>query len=494
MHFGRSSVSAILSTRPSQAYDLRVPSPQPDEISGSIHASDNVRVNLLLNSSLASSSHPHGFCPQQSLSPSVMSSSSPPSSTLQSSSPLLSTSSSSSFQSSSVSSSASSFSSSPPSSSFSASSFSPSTFSSVISHPPSASSVQEGSEHKCDTDHSRPRGEDDSDPGQELVFPSPYSTKKRSQVGKMLDMVPVFFDKCIKVVGPVLVALAWSLFFMMFYIYFVHILPFAGISAFSPQGIFTTSVGLWLYLNLLYNYYKAITTHPGRPPPTMHVPANMEMLMKMEQRNIASGKVKGWSKYCKKCVFVKPERSHHCQICGYCVLKMDHHCPWINNCVGHYNYRYFLKFMLYLHVASLFVIIIVGIAWMGKPNKRAVLTHEDGVVLGAVLCLSAYFAILILGGLHTFLVLTNQTTIELYHNRKQTELYQKRGDVYRNPYNLGMLRNFHSVFGAGSSWFTWLLPFVELEIGNGIEFKQFRRQEPIYDVEDPTANRGSNIV
>ena len=56
-------------------------------------------------------------------------------------------------------------------------------------------------------------------------------------------------------------------------------------------------------------------------------------------------------KNCKLCQCYKPDRCHHCSACNKCVLKMDHHCPWVNNCVGHYNQRYFLHFCLYLLLA-----------------------------------------------------------------------------------------------------------------------------------------------
>ena len=28
-------------------------------------------------------------------------------------------------------------------------------------------------------------------------------------------------------------------------------------------------------------------------------------------------------------------------------MKMDHHCPWINNCIGHFNQKFFILFVWY---------------------------------------------------------------------------------------------------------------------------------------------------
>jgi palmitoyltransferase len=37
-------------------------------------------------------------------------------------------------------------------------------------------------------------------------------------------------------------------------------------------------------------------------------------------------------------------------------MYMDHYCPWMNNAVGYNNYRYFVMFLFYMVVGSVYVV------------------------------------------------------------------------------------------------------------------------------------------
>jgi hypothetical protein len=62
---------------------------------------------------------------------------------------------------------------------------------------------------------------------------------------------------------------------------------------------------------------------------------------------------------CRRCRQFKPARAHHCSICERCVIKMDHHCPWVNNCVGIGNHKFFLLFIFYVFILSVYAITLV---------------------------------------------------------------------------------------------------------------------------------------
>ena len=107
---------------------------------------------------------------------------------------------------------------------------------------------------------------------------------------------------------------------------------------------------------------------------------------------------------------LKVIRSHHCQICGICVFKMDHHCPWINNCVGHFNHRYFVLFLTWLGLGCLYVSMFsVPILFNSSKLKSS---NEFNFI--SVLCLVGVLLMTFFNSWNWFLVIRGNTPIEFW--------------------------------------------------------------------------------
>lgn len=50
---------------------------------------------------------------------------------------------------------------------------------------------------------------------------------------------------------------------------------------------------------------------------------------------------------CSRCYVVRVPGARHCSRCQGCILKMDHHCPWVFNCIGQFNQKFFIQFIVY---------------------------------------------------------------------------------------------------------------------------------------------------
>lgn len=61
----------------------------------------------------------------------------------------------------------------------------------------------------------------------------------------------------------------------------------------------------------------------------------------------------GWS-LCTVCEVLVPPRSWHCKVCNVCILKRDHHCMFTSCCIGHENHRFFLVFVFYMFIATVY--------------------------------------------------------------------------------------------------------------------------------------------
>jgi len=292
---------------------------------------------------------------------------------------------------------------------------------------------------------------------------------------RVTDIFASWVHVFMRILGPCLICLALGLISFATYTYFVFVLPGMNDYTFFER-VLVTSVGVFLLGNTLYNYGCSILMDAGTPPDYDSVASNA--VLRLEE-------AEDLPRQCQRCSRVKPARCHHCSVCRRCVLKMDHHCPWINNCVGHRNYRHFCLFLLFLAMSCMFGIIVFcapfadSLLFGGFRSFRRRLPREgrQSILTSVMICMSILVALTILGGFHVYLVLSNQTTIEFQTNWIRRRMARQNGEYYRNPYDLGRTRNFQQVFGPNAiCGLKWLLPYLSAApTGDGMEYPSLSR-------------------
>lgn len=222
-------------------------------------------------------------------------------------------------------------------------------------------------------------------------------------------------------------------------------------------GLLLSTPYLYLVINYVVSYVLCIISDPGRPP------------------TVSSACELGYSfKTCQKCSLSKPDRTHHCSLCGKCCLKYDHHCPWVANCVGFYNYGYFLKFVGYGTIScaiGIFIDIVgaaTGFSYQGMgPEAKIVLR-----LAGCMVTLVSLAAVSIMFVTHIPLVLHNETTFESPADSGEARDALDKGRQYRYPYDMGLRRNLIEVFGQ-SYLKAILVPCRIKPYGDGMHYHTF---------------------
>ncbi|KAJ2850876.1 Palmitoyltransferase, partial [Coemansia erecta] len=221
---------------------------------------------------------------------------------------------------------------------------------------------------------------------------------------------------------------------------------------------------------LYYNYYLAVTESPGHVPLGWEPPlsgANVYELKRDTQK----------PRYCRMCRGYKPPRTHHCAECERCVLKMDHHCPWTNNCVGYFNQSHFLRFIYTVDVTCAFAVTLHGLRlwelvvdsyngtyYVRQPTQ----TEVAFLIINLTLAGLVLLFVGVLSCYHVYLVARNTTTIESREKSRVEKLVRARKcQPTPYPYDLGILRNFKSVFGQRV--LLWWVP--RRMAGGGLDFE-----------------------
>ncbi|XP_050235681.1 probable protein S-acyltransferase 12 [Mercurialis annua] len=234
--------------------------------------------------------------------------------------------------------------------------------------------------------------------------------------------------------------------------------------AHSASAFFILIVFHILLVMLLWSYFRVVFKDPGSVPDNWR-----QLTMEAGTSSSESGSGgPGTPRYCNHCQNGKPPRCHHCSVCQRCVLKMDHHCVWVVNCVGAWNYKFFLLFLLYTFLEMMLdtlVLLPSFIKFFNEAKDHSTSPSRLAVIfLAFVLNLAFALSLLCFIVMHASLLSTNTTSVEVYEKKR----------AVRWKYDMGRKSNFEQVFGTNKA--LWLFPLFskddldKIPSLNGLDF------------------------
>ncbi|CAG9329274.1 unnamed protein product [Blepharisma stoltei] len=201
---------------------------------------------------------------------------------------------------------------------------------------------------------------------------------------------------------------------------------------------------------ILWSYIRVVATDPGTIPEYFDfLPNNTTEGLTTDhiEADVYAAKIG----MCNKCHQSRPPRTHHCSICDRCILRMDHHCPWVGNCIGFFNHKYFIQFLVYTSIDLLILGTSSGIKLYYSDEDLSIC-----LLLSTIVGISMFFSLICLSLFHIWLIATNQSSLEV-----------RIGGF--NVFDTGSkMNNFKQIFG--SNIISVLLPISSASVGNGVYY------------------------
>ncbi|XP_074659683.1 palmitoyltransferase ZDHHC12-B-like [Tubulanus polymorphus] len=142
---------------------------------------------------------------------------------------------------------------------------------------------------------------------------------------------------------------------------------------------------------------------------------------------------------CGFCGVQQPLRARHCEDCGRCVRKFDHHCPWFDACIGEFNHKHFLVFLISTIVLMFWCFTATWHALQSSDTWRQWLVSNHVLLFDLFWLVVGHLIMIPLAFGHFYLMTVNATTWE-FVGRERIR-YLKHLHFATNPFDEGCRRN-----------------------------------------------------